>query len=198
VDTRALNIATATRPYPGEIANGDQVQVDWHADGCRIAVIDGLGHGPDAQADAELAAATLARYPELPLDEALRACHLALRSRRGAAISMAGVDLKRRLLTFAGIGNVEARLWQPDRTERLTAFRGIVGVAMRSVRLFQIPLAQTWKLILHTDGISARFDNSAFAGTGDLEGLAQGILDRWGRERDDATVVLVAPELPHR
>ena len=191
--TNDLNVATATRPYPGETANGDRVQIDWHADACRIAVIDGLGHGPQAAADAEAAAATLARLPELPPDEALRACDLSLRGRRGAAISIARLDAHRKLLSFAGIGNVEARLWQPDRTERLIAFRGIVGVAMRSVRVFTLPLEGAWKLVLHTDGISARFDDSAFVGSDNIDDLAQGILDRWGRARDDATIVVAEP-----
>ena len=99
-------------------------------------------------------------------------------------------DAHRKLLSFAGIGNVEARLWQPDRTERLIAFRGIVGVAMRSVRVFTLPLESAWKLVIHTDGISARFDDSAFVGSEDIDDLARGILDRWGRPRDDATIVV--------
>jgi len=41
-------IGIAERPYPGETVSGDAYAVHWVGDACRIAVIDGLGHGPEA------------------------------------------------------------------------------------------------------------------------------------------------------
>jgi hypothetical protein len=194
-----LTIAVATRPYIGEVENGDLAQVDWSDDRCRIAVIDGLGHGAQAAADAAQAAAVLHQHPELLPSDALNLCHRALRGRRGAAMSVATIDLGRYRLFFAGIGNVEARLYRDSQVERLISYRGIVGMTMRTVRIFEYELESAWSLVLHTDGVSARFDDGVVLnGDACVDEAAQAIIDGWGRERDDATVVLVRFGTAHR
>ncbi len=56
-------VAVAARPYPGETVSGDAWQIDWHESVCRIALIDGLGHGSQAAAAALAAVAALAAEP---------------------------------------------------------------------------------------------------------------------------------------
>src|SRR6202035_815002 len=93
-----------------EVANGDAWRIDWVAGTCRIAVIDGLGHGPQAAAAAEAALNTLGEYPAFAPSAALEACHTALHSTRGAAISIARIDSAARELTYAGVGNGDGHL----------------------------------------------------------------------------------------
>ena len=93
------------------------------------------------------------------------------------------------------MGNVEARLWQaaqPDRQERPIAYRGIVGSAIPSVRGFDFSLPAGWRLLLHTDGVSARLDVPAIARYATLQEQADAALAGWARNTDDATVVLAA------
>lgn len=49
---RPIQIGVAERPHPAETVNGDAYAVHWTGSGrdmtCRITVIDGLGHGPEA------------------------------------------------------------------------------------------------------------------------------------------------------
>ena len=188
-------VAGASRPYPGETTNGDAWTVDWHAGACRIAVIDGLGHGPDAAAAAGLAVAALAARPDLLPVEALRACHAALRGSRGAAISVAHVDVARGRVVYAGVGNVEARLWVPGGWQRLIAYRGVVGMTFPNVRAFELGLDGAWRLLLHSDGVSARCDPDALDSETARapQPLADAILRQWGRATDDAIVVVAAP-----
>jgi serine phosphatase RsbU (regulator of sigma subunit) len=168
--------------------------VDWTEGRCRITLIDGLGHGIEAAEAAQHAAAVLRERPELSPSEALHLSDRVLRGMRGAAMGVATVDLAGHRLTFAGIGNVEGRLWQETGAERLISYRGIVGMAMRSVRIFEYELGPAWTLIMHTDGVSARFnDQLASAHAASLEAVADAILQGWARQRDDATVVLVRP-----
>jgi hypothetical protein len=169
VASQGVAVGAASRPYPGEALNGDAWQIDWHGDRCRITVIDGLGHGPDAALAATLARDALMRAPELlPLD-GLRVCHRALAGTRGAAISVASIDLAAVQLTYAGVGNVMGHLWQDGRREQLVGYPGI-----------------------HTDGISARFRFEALEEKHpvDPHRLAEHILTGWGRSNDDATVVV--------
>jgi len=44
----ALVVAGVSRPYPGETVNGDAWAVHRHGGAGRIALVDGLGHGPEA------------------------------------------------------------------------------------------------------------------------------------------------------
>jgi serine phosphatase RsbU (regulator of sigma subunit) len=188
-----LAIAAAARPYPGETVNGDAWQLDWFEGACRIAVIDGLGHGPQAALAADAARASLSARLDLSPVDALRACHVALAGTRGAAMSIATVDAAAAQLTFAGVGNVEGHLLQHGKQQRLVAHRGIVGAAFPNVRALVFDLPAEWLLVLHTDGISARFQIE------DLppelhthpQRLADGLLGGWSRAGDDATIVVI-------
>src|SRR5215208_5172100 len=110
--TPTVAVAGATRPYPGEAANGDAWLVTWADAGCRIALIDGLGHGPPAAVAARVAIEALVHAPDLAPDAALGLCHHALLGTRGAVISIAQIAPEGTSLVYAGIGNIEAQLWQ--------------------------------------------------------------------------------------
>jgi hypothetical protein len=193
--TTGVRIGAASRTFPGESANGDGWAATWDGAACRLTVVDGLGHGPEAAAATRAALDALAARPALPPGDALRACHAALGGTRGAAISVARIEPARRHLSFAGVGNVEARLWANGPTgpaSRPIAYRGIVGSALPTVRVADYDLADGWLLILHTDGVSARFELDAAGGRGaiDPQALAETLLARWGRQTDDATAVV--------
>jgi serine phosphatase RsbU (regulator of sigma subunit) len=187
-----LHIGAAARPYPGEAENGDAWTIDWHEGGCRLALIDGLGHGAEAAAAAAAAVAALNAHRDLPVPEALALCHRSLKGTRGAALSIAAIDPLGSRMVYAGVGNVEAQLWQASGDQRPISYRGIVGVTQRQVRSFEFSLAPDWLLVLYTDGVSNRFDSSTIPGDikGDPQALADFILEQWGRERDDATVLV--------
>jgi serine phosphatase RsbU (regulator of sigma subunit) len=190
----SLIVAGATRPFPGESSNGDAWHVDWHEGRCRVAIIDGLGHGQPAADAANLAMRALAARPELDPEASLRVCHGALTSTRGAAMSIALIDPLANNLTYSGVGNAEARLLVDGRTERLIAYRGIVGAVLPRLRSFAYTLASEWMLIMYTDGIRSRFE---LDGLSDMQRrnaqtMADAILEGWARATDDATVVVVA------
>ena len=188
-------VVGATRPYPRETANGDAWHVDRLEHTTRIALIDGLGHGPDAALAAQRAVVCLRNYPDLSPSDALRVCHAALSGSRGAALSIALVDSYTRRLTYAGVGNVEALLWVAGRQSRPIAYRGIIGATLPTLRSSEHDLGDAWILLLHTDGISSRLDPPSLPefGMRAHQQLADAALARWGRTSDDATVVVAAP-----
>lgn len=190
-----LAVAGAGRPYPGETVSGDA----WIAHGAggawRLAVVDGLGHGDGAAAAAAAAIAALTAAPSARPVEAIERCHAALRGTRGAVMGVAWLDLDTDHLTWAGIGNVEARLWTPGgRTERPISFRGIVGSTLSRVRAFDLALPAGSYLAVYTDGISQRWEAADLPelAPNRLGTAAEAIVQRWGRDTDDATIVLAA------
>ena len=113
---RPVAVAIAARPYPGETVSGDAWQVDWDGDICRIAVVDGLGHGPQAAVAAHAATTDLAAHPGRDPAAAVQGCHEVLTGTRGAALLVVRIDVGAGELAFVGVGNVKAQLWQHGRT----------------------------------------------------------------------------------
>jgi hypothetical protein len=182
----------ATRPFPGQTVNGDAWLVMTPQRGARIAVIDGAGHGPQARQASELAMASLTESQERPLTEALTLCHQVLVGSRGAVISIVQFDGEQ--VEFAGVGNVEGRLFGGEKPAHLAPGRGLLGMALPTIRPQTFPLHETWAILLFTDGISQRSglqldprhieDPQTYVD----EGLAA-----WGRVTDDATLTLILP-----
>ncbi len=192
---QTIAVGQAGRAYPGESVSGDSWAVDWDNGLCRIAVIDGLGHGPPAAEAARAAREALAEFPGLPPIEALQVCHRALAGSRGAAIWIARIDPGAAQLTYAGVGNVEARLWQENQERRLVSYRGIVGALMPKLKYFECTLGQDWLLLIHTDGVSARFELAALPelSSRNPHTIAEALVHQKGRQTDDATVVVACP-----
>ena len=190
-----IDVAVAARPHPNETVNGDATAVHWVAGVCRVAVIDGLGHGREAAHAAARAVDALDAHPNLVPAEAIRLCHTALVGTRGAAMSVARLDPVRRELIYAGVGNIEAHLWHPARRERQISYRGIVGSVLPTIRSFTLPLDADWTFILHSDGVSARIDPDVLTPRPPWEPqvLADAILARYARASDDAIVVVAMP-----
>ena len=190
-----LAVGAATAVLTGQTANGDAWFVRQVGDVCRVALIDGVGHGELAALAASCAREVLEETSTLSAQEVLHVCHQRLRSTRGAVAAIATIDVASSKLTFAGVGNIEARLWQNGREQRLISYRGLLGTAIPTLRAFECTLSSPWLLVLHTDGVSGRAsldpDDLAVARDSGVEALAQRLLERWGRSHDDATVVVV-------
>lgn len=188
-----LLIGVATRPHPRESVNGDRVHLEQHGAIHRIALIDGLGHGPDAAAAAERAVETLAAIPDADVPGSIRACHEALRGTRGAALSIIRIDLDAGRLTFAGLGNVEGVLVSPEGKHLLMPQRGIAGAVAPLIREREADLPDSFILMMCTDGLRSRARSDLrFGAIVSAEALANELLTAWGRAVDDAAVVVAS------
>jgi len=193
---QTIAIGASARPHPAEVENGDAWVVHHDEHIWRIAVIDGLGHGPLAASAAQAAVQALDARPQADPATAIYACHDALIGTRGAAMSVAWIDLQAARLTYAGIGNVEAHLWQGGARRRPISYRGVVGSLMRTVRSFEVSLEGPWLLAMHSDGLSSRLEIPPPGDAwNDPQALADALLAQWARQSDDATVV-VATHIP--
>lgn len=122
--------------------------------------------------------------------DSLRGCHQALAGTRGAAISIISVDLQAGALTYGGVGNVEGRLCQGGKEQRLISDRGIAGVVLPTIRPLSLSLAAPWLVILHSDGVRARFEVGRLPNPSEsaVQQLVDDLLAQWSRPADDATV----------
>ncbi|MDT5064671.1 MAG: phosphoserine phosphatase RsbX [Mycobacterium sp.] len=187
--------AVASLPKTGETDCGDRAIAVEDGDVALFGVIDGLGHGAAAAAAAKRAAKLLSRSPADPLDVLIDHCHRELSSTRGAAITLAQVDLNADALLWMGVGNVTATLAAraPNGMESRSSARllgGIVGYHMPELPQPEpIWIRPGHLLVVASDGIdedhAASLDFAASAA-----GTAARILERYRRETDDALVLV--------
>jgi len=161
--------------------------------GALLAVIDGLGHGPEARTAALEASAVLSKDPARPPLELIQRCHEALRKTRGAVMSVARIHAADSSLEWCGVGNVEAILIRPDRaargTESVVARGGVVGYRLPTLKAARVALRPRDVLFMATDGIAS--DYSSDLSLEDApQSLANEILANYAKASDDALVLV--------
>ncbi|MFK0181728.1 SpoIIE family protein phosphatase [Streptomyces xanthochromogenes] len=160
-------------------------------EGLLVMSCDGAGHGPPAAAAAQTAVrafhAAEGRTPETVMREVIQA----LRGTRGAAVAIAHLETNGRLL-FCGIGNITAALvTTADRTV-LVSHPSIAPDPARQLRTYESRLPQGGALVMHSDGVSERWNAAGLAGLlhHPPAVIAAGLLRDAGTRRDDASVVI--------
>ena len=162
-------------------------------DGLRVAIVDGLGHGSEAEAAALAAIDTLRSAPDLGPVDALLRCDHALRGTRGAAASVLTIDRAQGVLLFAGVGNVEGRFRSGDDERHFSPNRGVLGQGVRRPHVLELALVGAWTVLLHSDGIRTR-DLPDMELSGSVDELARDMIANHSRDTDDASVVIVRGE----
>jgi serine phosphatase RsbU (regulator of sigma subunit) len=154
---------------------------------------DGLGHGLEARLASAEAVRQLYENPELPPKALLTRVHQALRSTRGAAVAIAYIDSMRGKLTFAGVGNISARIYAGSAgRQNLVSLNGTAGHQCDRIQDFSYPWPEDGLLVLHSDGLSTATGLEPYPGLAARDpALIAGLLYRdFCRGRDDATVVV--------
>jgi negative regulator of sigma-B (phosphoserine phosphatase) len=191
----ALERGVAGVAIEGELRSGDLAVFAGYAGGALVAVLDGLGHGDEAADASEIAARVIRRHRSDPAAELLQQCHKALHKTRGVVMTLAWFDLDRHEISWAGVGNVEARLVRGaavygDRHDSALVLGGVVGYNLPPVRPATMTLLPGDAVAFATDGIAADYSNS-LAPNVPAQRLAERILERHSKGTDDALAVVV-------
>jgi anti-sigma regulatory factor (Ser/Thr protein kinase) len=181
-------------PKTGETACGDGWAMRLGAARLDLLVADGLGHGPDAALAARAAIDAFVLATPWPGGEDwLVDAHSALRRTRGAALGVAELDAAAGAVRFTGVGNVAAVVVVDAMHARhLVSQNGIVGHTLRKVQSFRESAGAGALLVLHTDGLSARWNLGSHPGLAARHpSVVAAVLWRdHSRGNDDATVVV--------
>ena len=186
-------MAEATRA--GQTESGDRYLVTATPDGALVAVVDGLGHGAEAADAAKVAVRSLERNAQQRVIPLVRDCHQSLVGTRGAVISVASFTAHDQTMTWLGVGNVEGLLLRAlatsPRRESLLLRGGVVGVHLPTLTAEIVPVTPGDTLILATDGVRSDFSSERLSQQDPPPMLADYILARWGKQDDDALVLVV-------
>lgn len=178
-------------PFLGNKHCGDRCFIKEFDGKTLVAVIDGLGHGRLAEVAAGKAIEYIEKYYHLNLSDIFHGCNEFLKKTVGAAMGIALIDPENCRITFAGVGNISARI-VVERNFNLVSDFGIVGGGIRKVREESYPFKPGSILIMHSDGIPEKFDVSSYPGKvrSDPQRLAEAISKEFSRSHDDSIIVV--------
>ncbi len=192
-------VGAAVAPYPGEQehACGDHWCLVEAAPGRTVLLADGSGHGIEAAKAAEVAAQTCLAHAEAACTDIVERMHRALMPTRGAAVAVARIDEAARTVRYVGVGNISGVLVTAQGARHMVSQHGIAGHVAPRIREFTYDFTGNPLLILHSDGLTSRWDLAAYPGlAAQHPSLIAGVLLRDQRRgRDDAAVVAVRPAL---
>jgi serine phosphatase RsbU (regulator of sigma subunit) len=177
---------------PGQKECGDVSSILWTEEGMLTAVVDGLGHGDEAAQASRLVLRMLEQHRQEHIISLVQHCHQALRGTRGAVLSLASFNLRDRVMTWLGVGNVEGVLIRADGkspSEALLLRSGVLGSVLPPLQAAVLPVTTGDLLILATDGIRTGFESSMIR-SAPPQSVADHILQQYGKPADDALVLV--------
>jgi phosphoserine phosphatase RsbX len=183
--------ASAGAALQGQQKSGDRGVVVEFPSGALVALIDGLGHGSAACDAAIVAEGAMLAAPYEPVDELMRQCHDKLRGTRGAVITLASFDADRGMMTWLGVGNVEALLVraQSGTAEGIPMKGGTVGYMLPTLNPRSLVVHPGDTLVLASDGIRPGFKAEVLSARTPQE-IADEVMANWAKSSDDACVVV--------
>ncbi|HYD94154.1 MAG TPA: SpoIIE family protein phosphatase [Noviherbaspirillum sp.] len=191
-DAPLVEYWVAGRPIPGEAESGDAYLVAPFPGGALAAVVDGLGHGPRAHDAAVLAIDTLAQQPGDPLPVLMQRCHHALKTSRGAVMTLASFNAAHCTMSWLAVGNVDAFLLRAAapgaKPAAIVPRGGIVGDRLPPLNPVTLPVYPGDLLLLATDGIATAFIREIGALLQPRQ-LVNHILTQHAKSTDDALIV---------
>nr|WP_315447003.1 ATP-binding protein [uncultured Pseudomonas sp.] len=180
-------------------ACGDVWHLAYHGDDISALIVDGLGHGEDAERAGRAGEQAFADAPFSSPVVLMEDMHREMIGTRGGAVAFAQFRADRASLTFAGVGNIGASLIAADKSRGLASHPGIVGGQYRKAQPFDYAHVNGHLLIMYSDGLQSRWNLQDYPGLVHRHpAVIASVLHRdFCRGRDDVTVLVVALEAAH-
>ncbi|MBP2262867.1 ATP-binding protein [Pseudomonas sp. BP8] len=194
-----LRIGVSQHSLHDDPACGDTWYVALAEQRLSALVIDGLGHGVEADRAAKAGELEFARTPFSEPAGLLGELHHAMSGTRGGAAAIAQYDAHSDRLAFIGIGNIGATLIGGERPRGLASHPGIVGGQYRKGQVFDYAHLKGNLLIMFSDGLQSRWNLQAYPGLALRHpAVIATLLHRdFCRGRDDVTVLVIDLESVH-
>ncbi len=180
------------RAKQGQSISGDAWMVaTLNGSGVLAAVVDGLGGGEEAARAARLAETIFRERAERPLQEIIRVSHEALHATRGAVAGLLRLDPIQHSASYIGVGNIGVYVYSRKPIKPISK-NGILGYRLPTL----LELTYTYDpgdlFVLYSDGVSSQFAQDLHLDIRQSpQTLAEQIVQTYGKQSDDATVVVV-------
>lgn len=193
---KTLPFGAICTPYKGEEVAGDTWAFKEVDSKLKFILADGLGHGLLAS-EASRLACEIYKEEAMEQERMMQTLHLALRSTRGAAVSLADIDLRARTISFCGVGNVQGSIKGIGSAgKKCINYNGTIGVQIRKIQSMTYPYEKGDVFVLASDGLSTHWNLMDYPGILHRHPFViAGVLYRdFFKNTDDVTVIVVREE----
>jgi negative regulator of sigma-B (phosphoserine phosphatase) len=177
---------------PLELVNGDIGFTCDDGNKMFVGLIDGAGHGPEANQIAKIFRDFLEKNKDKELPTLMQELHESVRGTRGGVAIIGFLDPGSLQFRYVAIGNITLRKLG-NKSERAVAQDGVIGYSIRTPmeKTMQVSIGDI--LILHTDGISSYFDMTDYPEiiNEDAKTIASNLISKFGKQDDDATCIVL-------
>jgi anti-sigma regulatory factor (Ser/Thr protein kinase) len=176
----------------GETECGDSWRIAAEGPRVSLLVADGLGHGPLAASAARAATEGFEERPSEDPASMMQNLNRRLAGGRGAVAACARLHPATGKLEYAGVGNISGVIVEPHRSRGMVSLNGTLGTPSVRTRLFEYDYSSDGVVVMHSDGVSARWRLSDYPGLHLRHpAVIAGVLFRdFARSRDDATLLV--------
>ena len=174
--------------------SGDSHVVQCRPEGVLAAVIDGVGHGREAAAAAQIARDTLTSSSHEDIVSLVWRCHEALKETRGVVMTLLSLA-PNGTMTWVGVGNSDGAMFRCDSSGQVRANHvvlrgGVVGHRLPPLCAESLTMRPHDTIVLATDGVRPEFSDS-FVPRDEPQTIADRIMARYRKGTDDALVLVV-------
>ena len=186
-----LSFGAASRPESPGKPNGDTFVLKRWNDTALVGVIDGLGHGFGAHEASVAAKAYVEDHFDRPFRALFEGTDRACRGTRGVVMALARFDWAAGTVTLAGVGNVGFEIDGPGDVGYVMR-RGVLGNNAPNPTVRTIDWDPSYHMAIYSDGLRTRSGWEEWPGTESATVQARRLLRRYGKDDDDATVLVVS------
>jgi anti-sigma regulatory factor (Ser/Thr protein kinase) len=160
----------------------------------KLILTDGLGHGKAAALAADESIHSFLENSLVPPNEQIRRIHLDIKSTRGAVINISYLDFTNKQIMYCGVGNISSKILTAGKNRNCISYNGIVGHSIpRTLNNHVLQWNRTDILILHSDGLSTRWDLQKYPmiTKHDFSIIAAALYKDHCRKNDDVTIAVI-------
>ena len=161
---RNVEIGAVSMRAPEETGGGDAWRVALGESSVSLLLVDALGRDAASARVARMAAAAFARRPFDEPSATLRTLHHELSGSGGAAAACARLHLHGMKMEYAGVGTMAGAVVTRERARNLVSHEGTLGRQCRRGHQFEYEWPLGSRVVLHSDGLAARWSLSAYPG----------------------------------
>jgi hypothetical protein len=194
--TGSVELGEYVRPYEGETLSGDVVLTQHEDAGVLVAVIDVLGHGPEAHEVGVRLRSALSHWVHATArpepGDVMELLHESARGTRGAVAAVAWLNAVSLRGWVVGVGNARCRIFG-GLTKSVEFGDGVLGQRVRSPRPQALNLKAADVVVLFSDGVTSRFGLEKYPSLGldPASTIALNVVRRFGKGLDDASCAVI-------
>jgi anti-sigma regulatory factor (Ser/Thr protein kinase) len=160
----------------------------------KIAVFDGLGHGPQAHEAAKAAINAFKTNISLLPDSLIYSTHNSIRKTRGVVGFIMDIDKTKNTCIYTGVGNISTKCYSRNSSKNLISYNGTIGyIIPGSIANHSAELKDFDLVVIHSDGVKTYWEPEKHPGIFNHHPatIAACIYNDQHRGTDDAAIIVV-------